>query len=238
MLRFSALAAPLLLACILGGCSAETPSETVSSPVESVPPPSLPAAVNPPSSPPPSLAGEGVERGDPAPPFTLPLVGGKAGATLSLSQVIGPAASPEVKGAIVGFVASWCGRCTESLPALASLEAQHGDRLRIVLLATDEGEEERRKEAEKVKAAGLKAPVLDAVSTPGVLNAWLGQKRNIPRFYLVDKTSTVRVKDTGFGQKMARLLPRQVEWLLNRSDAPASSSGETGAVSSGEEQGG
>ncbi|MFM7204217.1 MAG: hypothetical protein ACKO6N_25835, partial [Myxococcota bacterium] len=56
--------------------------------------------------------------------------------------------------------------------------------------------------------------LLDA--PPELVDLWLGEQQNIPRFYLLDYKGMVRVKDTGFGEKMAKLLPNQVSWLLER----------------------
>lgn len=215
----------LLVAAALAGCSgAEEPPETAAAPaVAPAPPPPAPPPPARRAPPAPARLSEGLDRGDPAPEFILPVVGSaRKKETVRLSDLVGPAAKPGgPEGVIVGFVASWCGRCQASLPTLASLEAEHGSRLRIVLLATDDEPAKRLVEADKVAAAGVRAPVLDPMDQPGLLDAWMGTKRNIPRFYLVDRNGTVRVRDTGFGQKMAKLLPNQVEWLLNRAmDVP------------------
>lgn len=220
------LAAPAALAALalaLQGCGGDGPAPVSTSPPEPAPQASAPAPP-PPSAPRPAPAvatGEGLDRGDAAPDFDLPVLGGGKAGRVKLSDHVGPVpreGGPD--GVIVGFVASWCGRCTASLPTLAQLEREHGSRLQVLLLAVDEDLPGRLAEAEKVAEKGVRAPVLDALAVPGVQDAWMGEKRNIPRFYLIDRSGTVRVRDTGFGQKMARLLPQQVDFLLNRANRP------------------
>lgn len=211
------------LALALQGCGGDGSAPASTASPDPAPQAAAPAPPPPPSArPAPTVAtGEGLDRGDPAPDFDLPVLGGGKAGRVKLTDHVGPGpreGGPD--GVIVGFVASWCGRCTASLPTLAQLEQEHGSRLQILLLAVDDDLPGRIAEAEKVAEKGVRAPVLDAMAVPGVQDAWMGAKRNIPRFYLIDRSGTVRVRDTGFGQKMARLLPQQVDFLLNRANRP------------------
>lgn len=137
-----------------------------------------------------------------------------SGQPFVLSQHVGPTADPEqpTKVAVVGMVASWCGPCAASLPTLKQLEEQHAGALEVVLVATDATKEGRQKEADKVAAAGLNAVVLDP--TPEDLQAWMGRKRNVPHFYIVNKVGEVLVQDRGFGSKVKKVLPGQIGYAL------------------------
>ena len=140
------------------------------------------------------------------------LANGKGDQTLH--SLVGSGSKGKVDGVVVAFVASWCGRCKESYPTLEALQKQHGDRLKILLLTSETDEAGKTRMAEIVRSSGLTLPLLDA--PPELVEQWLGSKKNIPRFYLIDHNGMIRVKDTGFGKKMARLLPEHVEFLLSR----------------------
>ncbi|MCO4772427.1 MAG: hypothetical protein KDA24_20510 [Deltaproteobacteria bacterium] len=137
------------------------------------------------------------------------------GGEYRLSASVGPQADPEseTKVAIVGMVASWCGPCGLSLPFLKELEEQHGGAVEVILVATDVDAEGRKKEAAKVAAAGLDAPVLDP--TEDDLRAWMGSKRNVPHFYIINQVGEVLVQDRGFGNKVRKVMPKQVNYALN-----------------------
>lgn len=136
------------------------------------------------------------------------------GQPFALSQHVGPKADPEqpTKVAVVGMVASWCGPCAASLPTLKALEEEHNGALEVVLVATDATPEGRKAEADKVAAAGLNAVVLDP--TPEDLQAWMGRKRNVPHFYIVNKVGEVLVQDRGFGNKVKKVLPGQIGYAM------------------------
>ncbi len=155
----------------------------------------------------------GLANGDFAPEIVLTDL--RTGKPYKLSDHVGPTAREgiDTQVAVVGMVASWCGPCAASLPMLKQLEEQHGGKLQIVLLATDITPEGRHKEADKVAAAGLDAVVLDP--TEWDLRAWMGTKRNVPHFYIVNKAGEVLVQDRGFGNKVRKVLPKQISYAMN-----------------------
>lgn len=155
----------------------------------------------------------GLINGDFVPELALTdLISGKP---YKLSDHVGPKAVEgiDTQVAVVGMVASWCGPCAASLPMLKQLEEQYAGKLEIVLVATDVKPEGRRKEADKVQAAGLNAVVLDP--TEWDLRAWMGGKRNVPHFYIVNKVGEVLVQDRGFGNKVRKVLPKQITYAMN-----------------------
>lgn len=154
-----------------------------------------------------------VANGSFAPDFKLPRLD-KAGGTFQLSDYVHPQGTGKSDGAIVAFMASWCGVCHRSLPTLKQIKDEHGDRLLIVIVSTDETPEAARLEAEKVAEAGLGSlPVVHA--DRAVLNAWLGAGSGVPRFFFLNKIGEVIVRDVGFGSKVGPLMPKQARFVLN-----------------------
>jgi len=139
----------------------------------------------------------------------------RTGKPFKLSDHVGPTAREgiDTQVALVGMVASWCGPCAASLPMLKQLEEQYEGKLEVVLMATDITPEGRRKEADKVEASGLNAVVLDP--TEWDLRAWMGAKRNVPHFYIINKVGEVLVQDRGFGNKVRKVLPKQLTYAMN-----------------------
>ena len=154
----------------------------------------------------------GLANGDFAPELSLPDL--RTGKPWTLSDHVGPQAREGIKTqvVIVGMVASWCGPCAASLPMLKQLQEQYAGTLQVVLVATDVKPEGRRAEADKVVAAGLDAPVLDP--TEWDLRAWMGRKRNVPHFYIINKVGEVLVQDRGFGDKVRKVLPKQITYAM------------------------
>jgi len=154
---------------------------------------------------------KGLQNGAFVPELARPDLRG--GGEYRLSAHVGPTATEDAtKVVVVGMVASWCGPCTASLPLLKSLREQHGDALEVVLVATDADAAGRQKEADKVAAAGLDAAVLDPSDED--LVAWMGARRNVPHFYIVNKVGEVLVQDRGFGSKVRKVMPKQVDYAL------------------------
>ena len=67
-----------------------------------------------------------------------------------------------------------------------------------------------------MEAAGLQAPLLDP--SPDTMRAWLGQRRNVPHFFIINRAGEVLVQDRGFGKKVKKMLPGQVRYALNHPD--------------------
>ncbi len=172
-------------------------------------PPTIEALPDPASFP---MTPKGLINGAFAPELAHPDLRG--GPPFTLSEHVGPTASvgESPKVVIVGMVASWCGPCAASLPYLKKMKDQHGDALEVVLVATDTDAEGRAKEAEKVTAAGLDAPVLEP--TQDDLRAWMGGKRNVPHFYILNQVGEVLVQDRGFGNKVRKILPKQIDYAM------------------------
>ncbi len=138
-----------------------------------------------------------------------------SGRPYRLSDHLGPTASESgrARAAIVGFTASWCGPCRASYPHLKALKEQHGDALEIVLVSTDVDAEGKAKEVQQMRTAGLSVPLLDADDDS--LRAWMGRRRNVPHFYILNTIGEVLVQDRGFGKKVKKVLPGQVRYALN-----------------------
>ena len=131
----------------------------------------------------------------------------RTGEAFKLSDWTGPTAAEPVDALVVGFTASWCGPCKQSYPFLQKMQEENEGRLKVVLVTVDAAQPAKEKHAEVVAASGLDAPLLDpSVDT---LRAWLGQKRNVPHFYVVNKIGEILVQDRGFGNNVKRVLPGQ-----------------------------
>lgn len=137
----------------------------------------------------------------------------RTGEAFKLSDWIGPTATEPVDALVVGFTASWCGPCKQSYPFLQQMQNEHEGRLKVVLVTVDAAQPAKEKHAELVTASGLEAPLLDpSIDT---LRAWLGQKKNVPHFYIVNKIGEILVQDRGFGNNVKRVLPGQLRFALN-----------------------
>lgn len=159
----------------------------------------------------------GYEQKDMPADFTLPVLANGKG-TMSLSSFVGPNKTDGLDGVIVSFTASWCGNCKASYPTLEALQKQYQGKLQILLLTQETDAADKQKMVEVIKKEGVTLPLLDAPAE--LVYQWLGERQNIPRFYLLDSTGMMRVKDTGFGQKMAKTLPNQVAWLMGLKNKP------------------
>ena len=157
---------------------------------------------------------KGLVNGDYAPELVLPDLLNDG--TFRLSEHLGEGSTAPTRAAIIGFVASWYGPYRASLPTLAEIKAEHGDDLQIILLATDDDQAGRLKEAQHVRKAGLDAVVLDP--TLEVIRAYKGARKNVPHFFIVNKIGEVLVQDRGFGKKVKPILPKQVRYALNNPD--------------------
>ena len=153
---------------------------------------------------------KGLANGAFAPQLDLPDLAG--GGRYRFSAHVGPEATAATAAAVVGFTASWCGPCKSSYPYLKTMQEQFGDELEVVLVSVDPDQASREKHAAQVRAAGLDAPVL----APGedTLRAWLGRRRNVPHFYIINKVGEVLVQDRGFGKNVRRVLPKQIGYAL------------------------
>jgi cytochrome c biogenesis protein CcmG, thiol:disulfide interchange protein DsbE len=137
----------------------------------------------------------------------------RSGEEFRLSRWTGPTASEPSKVVVVGFTASWCGPCRQSYPFLQQMQQEHGADLKVVLLTTDATVEDKAKHVARVDDSGLDAPLLDP--SPDTLRAWLGQRRNVPHFFVINRAGEILVQDRGFGQKVKRMLPGQLRYALN-----------------------
>lgn len=130
-----------------------------------------------------------------------------------LSDWTGPQATTPSGVVVVGFTASWCGPCKRSYPFLSEMQAEFGQDLKVVLVTTDATVDAKAKHAEIVAQSGLRAPLLDP--SPHTLRAWLGQRRNVPHFYVINQAGEILVQDRGFGKKVRRVMPGQIRYALN-----------------------
>ncbi len=224
----------VLLAALLVGCAAQAPpveeEPAAAETPEAVATPAATPAVEPIATPAadgdvPSIAAlpdpagiadspKGLPNGAWAP--ELDLLDLASGSTYRLSEHVGPNATSNAKVAVVGFAASWCGRCKLSYPYLAKLQKEFGEDLHVVFVTTDSDEPAMQKEVAAVQAGGLQVPVLKPDAH--TLRAWLGQKRNVPHFFIVNRAGEVLVQDRGFGKKVEKVLPGQLRYAINHPD--------------------
>ena len=149
-----------------------------------------------------------------APDFEFPRLDA-AGGTFRLAEHVGPIAAAAPGGpdaALVAFMASWCGICHASLPTLKELKEEHGDRLLIVILTTDDTLEKAKLEAQRIAEAGLDAPVVQADAA--TIAAWLGKDTGVPRYFFVNRIGEIIVRNKGFGSKVKPMMPKQARWTL------------------------
>jgi len=135
----------------------------------------------------------------------------RTGDAVRLSDLVGPSAAEPVDAVIVGFTASWCGPCKQSYPYLEQMKKDHPG-LRVVLVTVDAVQDDKEKHARIVADAGLDAPLLDP--SADTLRAWLGQRRNVPHFYIINKIGEILVQDRGFGNNVKRVMPGQIQYAL------------------------
>lgn len=177
------------------------------SPAAPPPPPAAPAAA--PAKPAPVAGADGLVNGMDAPDFDLAVVGGTT--TWRLYDHVAPDGHGTSNAAIIAFTASWCGPCRESLPTLATLQAENPD-IVIAVLSIDDAEIDRLKEQKNLDAAGLTAPLL--VADAATRQAWLGDDVHIPRFLFLNHIAEVMVQDKGFGNKVRPMMPKQLKYAL------------------------
>jgi len=156
---------------------------------------------DPPVQPPP---GTGVVTGTRAPSLDLPRL--DATGRWRLADLVESPEGSCPSGALLAFMASWCGPCAASLPSLAALEQTHPD-LEIVTVVVDDSPRGRQAELTKVRAAGLTGPVVAA--DPETTTRWTGGSRSVPRFVFIDRSGTIVAQDRGFGDEVRALLPDQ-----------------------------
>lgn len=157
---------------------------------------------------------KGLKNGDFAPElFHLDMTTGKR---FRLSDWTGPEASKHQGAVVVGFTASWCGPCKQSYPYLKKMQDQYGDQLKVILVTTDATVTAKEKHLEVVRKSGLEAPLLDP--DPHTLRAWLGRRRNIPHFYIINQAGEVLVQDRGFGKKVRKVLSGQIGYAIRNPD--------------------
>ena len=140
----------------------------------------------------------------------------RSGEAFALSDWTGPSASTPADVVVVGFAASWCSVCAEAYPFLEEMRRGLDGRLKVVLVTVDATPEGRRRHVEIVDQAGLEAPILEP--SEDTLRVWLGQSRNVPHLYVINRAGEVLVQDRGFGDKVRRALPGQVEYALSHPD--------------------
>tara|TARA_Y100001968_G_scaffold331879_1_gene388072 strand:- start:1441 stop:2271 length:831 start_codon:yes stop_codon:yes gene_type:complete len=129
----------------------------------------------------------------------------------ALSTLVGPQAAQPRGAVVVSFTASWCGPCRASLPYLKDMEERY-PQLDVVLVSLDEDQAGRDKELRQLRASGLQAPLL--LPDEDSRRAWLGRKRNIPHLYIINAAGEVLVQDRGFGNKVRRVLPKQIGYAI------------------------
>jgi peroxiredoxin len=129
------------------------------------------------------VAFAGVTKGQRAPDFSLPTLGG---ARMSLSSLRG-------KVVIVDFWAQWCEPCKRELPQLDKLAAEFSSK-NVVILAINL--DKTRENAERLaQQMGLKLPVL--LDPAGSVAATYDLPK-MPSSFIVDKRGIVRFVHEGF----------------------------------------
>lgn len=149
-----------------------------------------------------------IKIGEKARDFALP---GTSGETISL-------ASQRGRVVLINFWATWCGPCQEELPELDRLQNKFRERgLSILAISVDN-------EPENVKAFLKKYDIK-------LLGLWDRNKKTaeayaveaMPSSYLVDRDGVVRAIYRGYDPKEFKRLETEVETLLAKSAANATS---------------
>jgi len=133
-----------------------------------------------------ALPAAALEEGEPAPDFTLPLLGGND--TITLSGLRG-------KVVYVDFWASWCLPCIRSLPEISTLYDQyHEQGFEVIAITIDNPLEDARQFLEDLDtpldyhiAADVDADVMDAYRV-----------RGMPTSFLVDRDGVIRMIHEGY----------------------------------------
>ena len=157
---------------------------------------------------------KGLKNGDYAP--ELNHLDMRTGERFRLSEWTGPEVSRPAKAVVVGYTASWCGPCKQSYPYLQKMQEEFGEDLKVVLISTDATAAAKKKHVRLVAKSGLEAPLLDP--SPDSLRAWLGQRKNVPHFYIINRAGEVLVQDRGFGKKVKKVLPGQIRYAVKNPD--------------------
>ena len=96
------------------------------------------------------------------------------------------------------------------------MQEEFGEDLKVVLISTDATAAAKKKHVRLVAKSGLEAPLLDP--SPDSLRAWLGQRKNVPHFYIINRAGEVLVQDRGFGKKVKKVLPGQIRYAVKNPD--------------------
>jgi thiol-disulfide isomerase/thioredoxin len=156
----------------------------------------------------------GLKNGDFAPElFHIDMATGKR---FRLSDWTGPEATAHQGAVVVGFTASWCGPCKQSYPYLKKMQEQFGEDLKVVLVTTDATVESKKKHLASVQKAGLDVPLLDP--DPHSLRAWMGRRRNVPHYYVINRAGEILVQDRGFGKKVRKVMSGQIGYAIRHPD--------------------
>lgn len=143
-----------------------------------------------------------VRAGDPWPAATLTTL---EGAPLRLDAGSGGAVT------CVDFWATWCAKCREILPRLSALaERLGGNGLRVIAVNVgDERERARDFLAERIPHSSL----IVAHDPKGELLAHLGAD-GMPALYVIDRTGTVRVVESGYDPARLDAVEQTIRTLL------------------------
>jgi peroxiredoxin len=165
----------------------------------------------------------GLQLGQPAPTFTLPLYNAEAQhrATLSLEDLVGPEATePGVKLVVLSFFATFCEPCKREMPFLQQLQDSYGDRgLRVVLVSIDRDEGAEAKIAELLQKNHVTFPVLrDRFNF--LARRYLGDKAPLPSVFLIGRDGTVKGMNRGYGKDGSAFLLAEVQKNLGLPPGP------------------
>ncbi|MEP1469591.1 MAG: TlpA disulfide reductase family protein [Halieaceae bacterium] len=149
-----------------------------------------------------SVAGAGVNVGEPAPDFSLPQLGESDGQPMALA---------DLRGTVVylDFWASWCGPCRLSFPQLELLREELGGRgFEVLAVNVDEFKPDALLFMEQIPVS---YPVVRDASgeTPAIYGV-LG----MPTGYLIDRQGVVRQMHQGFRKGDGDKLRLEVVELL------------------------
>jgi len=136
-----------------------------------------------------AAAADGLELGQPAPLFTLPVLGGKS---LRLEEFRGK------KAVVINFWATWCVPCRDEMPTLERLWQERGASLEVLGVSVD-----------VVKPESVKAFAREVGATFPILldpEGKVGRPyriRALPTSFIIDRTGVLRYREVGYRDWMS-----------------------------------
>ncbi|WP_042144640.1 TlpA disulfide reductase family protein [Paucisalibacillus sp. EB02] len=136
----------------------------------------------------------GIQEGDQAPDFELPLLDGEM---VKLSELSG-------QKVLINFWASWCGPCKKEMPELEQLYAEHGDEIKIIAINATDSERNEQVVREYIDENGYTFPV--ALDADMSVTDQMYRVVSIPTSYFIDTEGKIQTRYVG---------PMTYEFMIN-----------------------